>query len=251
VDSTRDRLVDAATELLDEGGPAAVTLREVGRRAGVSHNAPYKHFADKESLLAAIAARELNLHDWGDTSAPTPDAAADEDQAGRPSRQGGAASRTGDRGDRASDPASRSGSGRGTGDRGQGGLRTTGAGGSPSDELRRIMHAYVARALQHPARFKLTFGRWTKGSDELHAAAVNARRALLDTVERAQAAGELPPGDVERVAALVQATAHGAIDLALAEHLSPTGKGRASPADLVDDLFDALRLPKSGAKRSD
>jgi AcrR family transcriptional regulator len=59
VDSTRDRLVDAATELLDAGGPAAVTLREVGRRAGVSHNAPYKHFADKEDLLAAIAAREL------------------------------------------------------------------------------------------------------------------------------------------------------------------------------------------------
>lgn len=37
----------------------AVTLREVGRRAGVSHNAPYKHFADKEDLLAALAAREL------------------------------------------------------------------------------------------------------------------------------------------------------------------------------------------------
>lgn len=36
-----------------------VTLREVGRLAGVSHNAPYKHFADKEDLLAAVAAREL------------------------------------------------------------------------------------------------------------------------------------------------------------------------------------------------
>jgi AcrR family transcriptional regulator len=34
-------------------------LREVGRRAGVSHNAPYKHFADKEELLAAVAARDL------------------------------------------------------------------------------------------------------------------------------------------------------------------------------------------------
>src|ERR1700737_2024953 len=56
---TRAQLVAAAAKLLDQGGPAAVTLREVGRLAGVSHNAPYKHFADKEELLAAIAAREL------------------------------------------------------------------------------------------------------------------------------------------------------------------------------------------------
>jgi AcrR family transcriptional regulator len=56
---TRDALIDAAGELLTGGGPAAVTLREVGRRAGVSHNAPYKHFADKEELLAAVAARDL------------------------------------------------------------------------------------------------------------------------------------------------------------------------------------------------
>jgi len=48
--------------LLDLGGPAMVTLREVGRRAGVSHNAPYKHFASKELLLAAIASRELSRH---------------------------------------------------------------------------------------------------------------------------------------------------------------------------------------------
>ncbi len=56
---TREALVDAATTLLDEGGVAAVTLREVGRQVGVSHNAPYKHFASKELLLAAVAAAEL------------------------------------------------------------------------------------------------------------------------------------------------------------------------------------------------
>jgi AcrR family transcriptional regulator len=59
VTTTRDALVEAATALLEEGGVAAVTLREVGRRAGVSHNAPYKHFADKEDLLASVAARDL------------------------------------------------------------------------------------------------------------------------------------------------------------------------------------------------
>ena len=57
--TTRDLLLDAADQLLDAGGVEAVTLREVGRRSGVSHNAPYKHFANKEALLAAIAAREL------------------------------------------------------------------------------------------------------------------------------------------------------------------------------------------------
>ena len=52
---TRRALLDAAASLLDAGGPDAVTLREVGARAGVSRGAPYRHFADKESLLTAIA----------------------------------------------------------------------------------------------------------------------------------------------------------------------------------------------------
>jgi AcrR family transcriptional regulator len=54
--ATRRALIDKAAELLDSGGPDAVTLREVGARAGVSRGAPYRHFADKESLLTAIAA---------------------------------------------------------------------------------------------------------------------------------------------------------------------------------------------------
>jgi AcrR family transcriptional regulator len=60
---TREALVESAARLLDEGGVAAVTLREVGRLVGVSHNAPYKHFTGKQALLAAVAARELRgLH---------------------------------------------------------------------------------------------------------------------------------------------------------------------------------------------
>jgi AcrR family transcriptional regulator len=54
--ATRRALLDAAAELLDGGGTEAVTLREVGARAGVSRGAPYRHFADKESLLTAVAA---------------------------------------------------------------------------------------------------------------------------------------------------------------------------------------------------
>ncbi|GAA3436459.1 TetR/AcrR family transcriptional regulator [Kutzneria kofuensis] len=67
---TREALLDAATRLLDAGGVEAVTLREVGRQAGVSHNAPYKHFPSKEALLAALAARELERR----ASRPQPDA---------------------------------------------------------------------------------------------------------------------------------------------------------------------------------
>ncbi|NKE60108.1 TetR/AcrR family transcriptional regulator [Lentzea sp. PSKA42] len=54
--ATRRALLDAAAELLDLGGPEAVTLREVGARAGVTRGAPYRHFADKDSLLTAVAA---------------------------------------------------------------------------------------------------------------------------------------------------------------------------------------------------
>src|SRR5262245_46396811 len=51
----RPALLGAAFELAREGGPAAVSLREVARRAGVSTAAPYQHFADRGAVLAALA----------------------------------------------------------------------------------------------------------------------------------------------------------------------------------------------------
>lgn len=183
---TRDQLIEMAARLLDEGGVEAVTLREVGRLAGVSHNAPYKHFANKEALLAAIAAREL-------THRRTALAAAIE--------QGRSAEKV---------------------------LRTT-------------LHRYVAWALDHPARFKLTFGTWSIDSEELHLAAHHAQTMLVDIVAATQQAGSLPPGDPVRLASLLRALAHGAADLASAGHLAPDGKGHAGPDDLVDDLLRYLR----------
>ena len=56
---TRQAIIAAAAELLDQGGPAAVTFRAVGREVGLSHNAAFKLFRDKESILAAIASAEL------------------------------------------------------------------------------------------------------------------------------------------------------------------------------------------------
>jgi len=51
----RRALLDAALELVKEHGPSGITLREAARRAGVTHAAPYRHFTDKEALLAALA----------------------------------------------------------------------------------------------------------------------------------------------------------------------------------------------------
>ncbi|MFJ7300325.1 TetR/AcrR family transcriptional regulator [Streptomyces sp. NPDC099088] len=52
----------AARELLEEDGSAALSLRAVARKAGVSATAPYRHFADRDALVSAVAAegyREL------------------------------------------------------------------------------------------------------------------------------------------------------------------------------------------------
>lgn len=57
----RAALVHAATELVTCCGPAAVSLREVARMAGVSHNAPYRHFPTRQALLAAVAARGFEM----------------------------------------------------------------------------------------------------------------------------------------------------------------------------------------------
>ena len=51
----RRALIDAALELISTGGPEGFTLREAARRLGVNHRAAYRHFADKDTLLAAVA----------------------------------------------------------------------------------------------------------------------------------------------------------------------------------------------------
>ena len=53
--SLRKALVQAAIDLLRAEGPAALTLRAVARAAGVSQTAPYRHFADRRELVAAVA----------------------------------------------------------------------------------------------------------------------------------------------------------------------------------------------------
>jgi AcrR family transcriptional regulator len=180
---TRDRLIEAAAKLLDKGGPAAVTLRAVADRCGVSHNAPYKHFASKQDLLAAIASREL---------------------VGR------------------SDVSPAKGS-------------------DALGRLQEMIYGYARWAQARPARFKLTFGPWSAATDELTQAAAAARQRLIEAVADAMNARVIARRDPERVAYLILALAHGAADLALGGHLSATGKGKADPQDLIDDLLALLR----------
>lgn len=51
----RRALIDAAVAIIGDRGAEAFTLREAARRLGVNHRAAYRHFADKTSLLAAVA----------------------------------------------------------------------------------------------------------------------------------------------------------------------------------------------------
>jgi AcrR family transcriptional regulator len=53
----RTRILEVSADLVAREGLAALSMREVARRAGVTHQAPYHHFADRESILAELVQR--------------------------------------------------------------------------------------------------------------------------------------------------------------------------------------------------
>ena len=79
----RAALIEAGVELARAGGPDGVALREACRRVGVSHTAAYRHFPDREALLAAVAdAAMIDLADLmeqliDDAEGPDPRAVAE------------------------------------------------------------------------------------------------------------------------------------------------------------------------------
>lgn len=78
----RPALIEAAAALITEQGADALTLRELARRVGVTHAAPYRHFRDKAALLRAVALQGLtdlvdHLAAATDEPGPTADLAAE------------------------------------------------------------------------------------------------------------------------------------------------------------------------------
>ena len=57
----REALIRGALELIADKGPAGFTVAEAARSAGVSPGAPYRHFRDRDELLADVAQRGFDL----------------------------------------------------------------------------------------------------------------------------------------------------------------------------------------------
>lgn len=185
---TRVALLRAAAGLLEEHGMAAVTLRAVGERAGVSRQAPYRHFADKEELLSVVAAGYFGR--IGEAMA-------------------GAAE----------------------------------AGDGPFDRLDAMVEAYMSFSLASPSRYRLMFGPEVKNSSypAVHEAARAVHERFVRAVAGCQDAGSLPDGDPVELAALMYATAHGAVDLTLSGH-TEEAKGLGDPLALIRLLLTHLRI---------
>ncbi|MFJ6611160.1 TetR/AcrR family transcriptional regulator [Streptomyces sp. NPDC091289] len=66
----RRAILDAALDVIAANGPAALSLRDLARRAGVSHAAPAHHFKDRTGLLTAVAAEGYALFADALTGAP-------------------------------------------------------------------------------------------------------------------------------------------------------------------------------------
>lgn len=64
-DDVRAGILSASLQLMNEGGLGALSMREVARRAGVSHQAPYHYFQDREAILAELAGEGFDqLYDY-------------------------------------------------------------------------------------------------------------------------------------------------------------------------------------------
>lgn len=76
----KEALMEAALELIAQKGPGGFTFAEAARNAGVSPAAPYRHFRDRDELLASIALRGFDQFDaalnaaWDDGRPDTPTA---------------------------------------------------------------------------------------------------------------------------------------------------------------------------------
>ena len=102
------------------------------------------------------------------------------------------------------------------------------------------MRGYVAWAMEFPQRFKLVYGSWSKGSDELAAAAGSARALFTGVVTAAQRAASFrpeTPNGWPRCCWLSPTAPSASPWPAISR---PPARGRATPAELADDLLAYL-----------
>jgi AcrR family transcriptional regulator len=200
----RRALLDATLQVAMERGLEAVTLREVARQAQVSHAAPYHHFADKAALLEAVAVE-------------TYEALATTLHAARQATSG-----------------------------------------SALDRLQALAVAYVRLAIEQPARFSFLYrvphGSSNKdllapvaevgeaGGSAVEQAAQGAYRVLLATIEEAQAAGLIAPGNPALPALVAWSTMHGlAVLLTLEGGRAWSVSEQALAAAVAERVINGLR----------
>jgi AcrR family transcriptional regulator len=168
----RRGLLDAALHILGgagSAGSAALTLRAAARQAGVSQAAPYRHFADKEALLAAVAEEGyLSL-----TAAMRAAAAPHSNLVAR---------------------------------------------------FAAVGQTYVRYAVEHPAQFRVMFGRELAPRERppgVSAAAQETFALLTTAIEQAQQAGLIRPGDPGDQAIASWSMVHGLAGLLLDGRIDP------------------------------
>jgi AcrR family transcriptional regulator len=212
----RSALLEQALLLIKERGPQGFTLREVARRAGVSHAAPYRHFADRSALLTAVAAAgsvELGVAVQGALDAVAGGGRGTEKPPG--ARQPAEDLRA----------------------------RFLAAG-----------FAYVRFAIDRPAHFQVMFfaQEVDKADPSMLAAKGRTFGILLDFIREGQRAGLVVAGDPETIAIPIWAMHHGlaclASSSAFAEH------GPKALRSLIDGAHAALldgilREPRGNGRR--
>ncbi len=111
-----------------------------------------------------------------------------------------------------------------------------GAGTSFDARLHALAQAYIAFATRHAALVELMFaGKQREGADDVRETAERAFAIPLEIIAEAQATGELPPGDQERIATVALATLQGLAAMANGGMIAT-----APVTEVIDDAIDQL-----------
>ena len=187
----RPALLAEAVRTIQTDGVDRLTLRAVGDRLGVSRTALYRHFSDKQALVAAVAREGFRMLRLALT------AALDEHGRGRK------------------------------------GFETMGI-------------AYVHFAVEHPAHYRVMFGRFVESCSkdaELAEQAASAFEVLVDSLVQQQQAGLIRRDDPVMLATFVWSVVHGVAMLAIDGQLRGVDdRGEALNQYAVQRIRDAITV---------